>query len=383
MKVAYCCYLRNVEGEGAFYRTFSLKKSAEKEKIPIDFYFFTDVYREVEEQLKENIVIEKIKTTKNMFFKHKFIAKKIVEKMNSEDYEAVILRYTPLSFWFYHSFKNKKFFLITEHHTKEIPEFISTKNYKCLFSELLSQKLCGKIIDGIIAVTDEIRRYNCNRLGIPEEKSITISNGIFVDEISFTKYKPFDGYNLDLIFVGTRNYPWHGLDRIIRGLSEYKNRIKIKLHIVGNIHENDIKNCKLENFSKIEFYGILKGKELDNLFSQMNLAVGTLALNRKKMIEACSLKVREYTARGIPFVISYKDVDLNYNLPFVKFFKDDEQPIRIDEVVKFAENISKNFNVEQLSSYMREYAYKNMDWRIKIKQYLKFIESFVSFNRKL
>ena len=41
-----------------------------------------------------------------------------------------------------------------------------------------------------------------------------------------------------------------------------------------------------------------------------DLAISTLALHRKDMQEACSLKTRECLAYGLPLVLPYRDSDL-------------------------------------------------------------------------
>ena len=67
----------------------------------------------------------------------------------------------------------------------------------------------------------------------------------------------------------------------------------------------------------------------------MNICIGSLALYRNKMSEACPLKVREYLAYGFPTIIGYKEASFpntkeiswllnidskNYNLNKIKQF---------------------------------------------------------------
>jgi hypothetical protein len=53
----------------------------------------------------------------------------------------------------------------------------------------------------------------------------------------------------------------------------------------------------------------LSRKEFEPLLARADAAIGTLALHRKAMQEACPLKVREYLAHGLPVVIAYEDTD--------------------------------------------------------------------------
>ena len=42
-----------------------------------------------------------------------------------------------------------------------------------------------------------------------------------------------------------------------------------------------------------------------------DVAIGTLALHRKQMDEACPLKVRRYLEFGLPVLLGYRDTDLD------------------------------------------------------------------------
>jgi hypothetical protein len=53
------------------------------------------------------------------------------------------------------------------------------------------------------------------------------------------------------------------------------------------------------------------------LLAHADVAIGTLALYRKDMGEASSLKVREYLARGIPTIVGYADTDFPEAPPFI------------------------------------------------------------------
>ena len=106
------------------------------------------------------------------------------------------------------------------------------------------------------------------------------------------------------------------------------------------------------------------------------MAVSTMGLYLKKLREAASLKTREYTARGIPFVLAYDDVDLGEVDEDKKFFlklPNRDEGIQVQDIIGFLEGINKKFaKPSELSEYMRQYAFENMDWRPKMKRYLEF-----------
>jgi hypothetical protein len=155
----------------------------------------------------------------------------------------------------------------------------------------------------------------------------------------------------------------------------YDTKINIVLNLVGEyisdkdkITINQINSTKL-NIS-VKILGSKSGKELDDIFSKSTLAIGSLAIYRQKLEEACALKIREYMARGIPFIYSAKDPDIEQNSSFSLELSNDNRPIDFNKIIEFIENISSKKNI---SEEMRKYALKNVDWKIKVKQMYEFI----------
>ncbi len=191
--------------------------------------------------------------------------------------------------------------------------------------------------------------------------------------MNLTGFKSFDGKKLDLAMLVGSFYPWHGLDRIISGVNRYNGRSEVRLHLIGRIKKNDIKYSGLD-FSKVDFHGFQTGSALDRLLKEMNLAVGPLALHRVGLLEGCTLKIREYTARGIPFVLAYKDIDLKHVDAENNFYLEcdnSDMPINMDEVINFAEQLGRKG--QSVSDCMRDYAYQYMDWGVKMGRYLDFV----------
>jgi hypothetical protein len=56
-------------------------------------------------------------------------------------------------------------------------------------------------------------------------------------------------------------------------------------------------------------------KEAQNIASNANVAISTLALHRTVMTEACPLKTRFYLAMGLPVILGYDDTDLMEKQP--------------------------------------------------------------------
>lgn len=200
-------------------------------------------------------------------------------------------------------------------------------------------------------------------------KLITISNGIDPSDVTLRKPVP-DENVLNLIGVARLRY-WHGYDRVVRGLWEYYRRTperKVYFHIVGDGPELPrlkklTKKLELEEY--VVFHGPKHGGELDRLFDSSHVAVASLGMHRSNLKTGSTLKVREYCARGIPFVVGYKDVDFPEDFPFLLRIPSDESPVDIQKVISFYEELKKTHPDYPL--LMRKYAEEHLSWEIKMK----------------
>ena len=304
----------------------------------------------------------------------------ISRSVDLDKYKYIILRYSGGDATGVHFFS--KFSVVSEHHSLELPEFRSRlqaklpgyirflKKIRMNLEQKYGYEMLG-LAKGIIGVTREITNYEINRA---ENiiSSATVPNGIRVKQIPKTGFKKFNGRNLDLVCLANSFAPWHGIERIMKSMALYKGQVRIKLHAIGNI--NRMSFSPFYHNIDVQFHGYKAGHELDKLLAGMNLGIGTLSLYNKNMKEACSLKTREYTARGLPFFIAYMDPDLQQvdkNNRFFIEFENDQSMIDMELIVQFADQVSKN---KEISTYMRYYAQKHMDWSAKMVKYSEFIE---------
>jgi len=245
--------------------------------------------------------------------------------------------------------------------------------------DTLGEFFFGRIIknqsDAFVGVTDEITNYELNHSKNLHKPHITIGNGINVGLYPLRKLDQ-KGKILHLLFVANVSR-WHGIDRIIRGIHEYKNRHFFYLHIVGDGKE--IPNLKklvdnLHLSKQVIFHGFKSGTELDSLFDTCHIAVGSLGLHRIGLSESSTLKIREYCARGIPWIIACKDPDFPDDFPYILRVPPDESPIDIESVVHFAQKVCSD---PDHPKKMRKYAEENLDWSIKMKKLKGFLESLI------
>ena len=96
---------------------------------------------------------------------------------------------------------------------------------------------------------------------------------------------------------------WHGVDKLLPLAERYSD---LQIHIVG-YRRADLQGKIPEN---VHLYGYLDHEDVKKVLAGVDVVFGTLALYRKKMEEASSLKIREALAYGIPVILAYHDTDL-------------------------------------------------------------------------
>lgn len=194
---------------------------------------------------------------------------------------------------------------------------------------------------------------------------IQTSNGIDVSSIK--KIVPQNNGDNTINLLGVAYVEkWHGYDRILYGLANYykdKNIVQqVVFHIVGNGSEiNNLKKiCKQLNLEGyVVFHGALHGEELNNMFNKCHIAIGSLGLHRIGLYDGYALKLREYTARGIPFIYGYNDALLEeHNLKYMLKVENDDTAIDVNKIVDFYTKIyqeDRTVIIHNMSDYAQNY----------------------------
>ena len=266
-------------------------------------------------------------------------------------------------------------------HAKVVFEIQSiAENEAKLLSSWLKLILCKifypliiKNADGIVGVTKEITAHYSNMGKMPLEFTRTIGNGIDTRNYEIRTPPIYSGDCLQLLFVA-QVAPWHGIDRLIKGLHAYKGNTNIILNIVGEgsaVPELKELVFKLGLEKQVLFHGFRSGKELDKFFDECHIAVGSLGLHRIGFSESSTLKTREYCARGIPFIASTYDSDFSKAFPYISWCKEDDSNIEISTILNFTE---KAFNDKTHSLKMNQYARTKLDWKIKMEELSDFFQ---------
>jgi hypothetical protein len=197
--------------------------------------------------------------------------------------------------------------------------------------------------------------------GIP-----TFEFGMGVNPLNYTKHIYLGStQELKMIMVG-HNAPYHGTLRLLKSINHYYknpkvfNSFKISLILVGKSNKKIkayIAKNKLENYIKI--HGPVHGYNLDNLFSQSNIGVGPLAqyITGKK---DSGLKTREYCARGIPFIYSGFDKNMEHINSFAYNVPNDNSLLNFQSILNFYRKF--NINKEKNQSYVYNYVLEKFSW---------------------
>lgn len=205
-----------------------------------------------------------------------------------------------------------------------------------IFDKMFRCKLAS-YMDAIVTFTDEQEIFG--------QRTICISNGVDFDSIPL--HKPIAVTN-EIHLIGVAEvHPWHGFDRLIKGLGEYyrqqlvanSNKPDVFFHVVGGVSESMMRDFQaiihqfgIEKY--VVFHGKLFGDELTAVFNQCQFAIGSLARHRSGITRIKTLKNREYAARGIPFIYSEEDSDFNQQ-PYVLKAPADDSPVEICQILDF------------------------------------------------
>lgn len=166
---------------------------------------------------------------------------------------------------------------------------------------------------------------------------------------------------------------WHGYDRLINGMIEYNkrnDRKDVEVLIVGGGDARTIESLKSlvrdqKLQEQIKFLGSKDGKELDELFDNADLAIGSLGRHRNGIKQLKTLKNVEYAMRGIPFFYSEENEDFD-GKPYVFKVPADETPIIIEDLVKFIKNFK--MTSSEISSSV-----SNMTWENQFNKVFQII----------
>lgn len=248
----------------------------------------------------------------------------------------------------------------------EIPTYPYDGEYKnifhkyLLFKEKVVRNKLKKVVDCFFVIDPEFKIKT-----IYDVEAIGFINGYNVKEDSVI-CRNTEKNVIRIACVGLFNF-WHGYERIIEGLSIYKNNggKNVILDFVGegselNYYKKIAKDKNVEEM--IKFHGFLSGDELKEFYNTIDVGVSSLGRYKNGINIISDLKTREYLSKGIPVITGCK-MDIFEKKPFKYYleFPNDSTPIDINKVVEFVHNIRLNNNV---ANEIHNYALNTFDYSI-------------------
>ena len=154
----------------------------------------------------------------------------------------------------------------------------------------------------------------------------------------------------------------------------YKNNPKVivKFHVVGDGDKKVVTELKdLVKKNNLEehvmFYGYKSGKDLDEIYNKVDIAVGSLGFSRIGLKGGSPLKTREYIAKGVPIILGYEDISLKNTLDFIYQVPNDESVFDLYKILDWYKNLDKD------STKIRRYAEDNLTWNKQMKKVVDYI----------
>jgi len=214
--------------------------------------------------------------------------------------------------------------------------------------------LSKRYIDKFIVIGEDVKE-------IYGKECINIINGVNVEDVPFLGNIKND--RTSIIFLGVANLSfWHGYDRLIDSIKNYHGDRNIKFLIVG---DTEPEYSRLKSLSQsyslknIEFLGKLNSKQISELMIRTDICVDSLGRHRSGNNINSSIKSKEYTAMGIPFIMSHDDPAFGNDRDLNFIFKclPNESPISMIEIINWYDNLK-----VETPKNERDYAVKNFTW---------------------
>jgi glycosyltransferase involved in cell wall biosynthesis len=190
-----------------------------------------------------------------------------------------------------------KFPTVIEINTDDRAEYRLRSHVAQRYNEI-SRRVVLRSANGFVGVTPELAEQIAPRN--VHARRTCITNGIDLGD--FEVFSQTENSRSRLVFLASAPDPWHGIDKIIWLASALP---EFDFDLIGQQESGNTSIPK-----NVNSHGFCSRLEYEALLSGADVAIGTLALHRKRMSQATPLKVREYLSRGIPVIIGYDDPDL-------------------------------------------------------------------------
>lgn len=203
---------------------------------------------------------------------------------------------------------------------------------------------------------------------------IPLKNGVDINEQKEKQYRNKDGR---IILLAVASFSkWHGYERIIQGMHDYYangGRRNIIFNIVGVGNQLGYYKRLIDDFQicdHVIFRGKLSGELLDAIYDNSDIAIGSLGFYKLGLESGAPIKLREYCARGIPFVYGYDDISFGKDDYFAYQVSNDAAPVDIGKIIDFYEAV---YNGKDFIKDMRQHTAKYLTWDIIMQPVIDYL----------
>jgi hypothetical protein len=227
---------------------------------------------------------------------------------------------------------------VLEINTDDVQELQVKREFAySIYDRLTRFHLLGRA-SGLVAVTPALATNS--RFAGFGRPLLVLPNGIEYGRFAnYVRRSAVPGTPPQVGFVGTPGMPWQGVDRLFdlaRLCPDWQ------LHLVG-YSERDLEREGVQygDVANVHIYGRMTQTACASVLAGCDLAISTLALYRRQVDEACTLKSRQYMAQGLPVIMCYEDPDITcLQLPFVLQLPNTETSLEenLSLIRRFAQN---------------------------------------------
>ncbi|MBN1480980.1 glycosyltransferase [candidate division KSB1 bacterium] len=238
---------------------------------------------------------------------------------------AIYFRYQPFLPGFFKLSRKSKVFI--EINGDDLIEIRQRSKLKYVIVKL-TRNLMFSNAAGLIFVTHALSNH-------PHFRQSTAPRLVLANGISLSDYADMQpsakGLNAKpmLVFIGSEGQNWHGVDKILVMAEIFKDWQFTVIGLEKSYFHSPPAN--------INFTGFLQKESYSSIMQRADIGIGSLALYRKQMYEACPLKVREYLAYGLPVIIGYRDTDFMDGASFILELENRKENIKnnVDLITQF------------------------------------------------
>ena len=233
-------------------------------------------------------------------------------------------------------------------------DFIESQHYSWLKRLIYNfgRNRILKHASGLVAVTPDILLHY-DHLKIPQ---VVISNGINLS--NFTVKKSADQDKIRLVFVGSSNMKWHGLNRIMELAKMFTSWEFI---IVGTDYE-----AYEEIPDNVSCIGWIDKDKLEKIYIKSSIGIGSFNNHLVGKRTDSTLKVREYLAYGLPVLLGHRDVDVDGSDFILKATNDEDDFLPKEQIANFVQ--------EHQNYVVHPGLIQHIDSKVKERDRLNFFE---------